>query len=134
MDQAIPMQDILNKRGRQLAENSDYANGRTLIDKRVMEQSDAQRFINKHPRTIGLVDTTNAGNDINKAVLQLPVAQLPSYVMQDKIDARNEIYEMLGVNPQFMGSQIQQQKNPTLGQDMMANNKAQNLQDDLVGW
>lgn len=133
LDQAIPMQDILNKRGRQLAENSDYANGRTLIDKRVMEQSDAQKFINKHPRTIGLIDTTNTGNDINKAVLQLPVAQLPSYVMEDKIDARNEIYEMLGVNPQFMGSGIQQTKNPTLGQDMMANNKAQALQDDLVG-
>jgi hypothetical protein len=133
MDQAVPMQDILNKRGRQLAENSDYANGRTLIDKRVMEQADAQKFINKHPRTIGLIDTTQTNNDINKAVLQLPVAQLPSYVMQDKVDARNEIYEMLGVNPQFMGSQIQQTKNPTLGQDLMANNKAQALQDDLVG-
>lgn len=131
LDQAIPMQDILNKRGRQLAENSDYANGRTLIDKRVMEESDAKKFINKHPRTIGLVDTSQMGNDIQKAVIQLQVAQLPSYVMQDKIDARNEIDVMMGTPVQFRGDN-QSSRNPTLGQDLLIKNQASALQDDLV--
>lgn len=133
MDQAVPMQDILNKRGRQIVENADYANGRTLIDKRVMEQSDAQKFVNKHPRTIGMVDTTNSGNDITKAVFQLQASQLPSYVMQDKMDARSEIDVMMGTPAQFGGVNTQTGKNPTLGQDLLVKNQAGALQDDLVG-
>lgn len=133
LDQAIPLQDILNKRGRQIVENADYANGRTLIDKRVMDESDAQKFVNKHPRTIGLIDTTDTGNNINNAVVQLQANQLPSYVLQDKLDARNEIDTMMGTPTQFRGDQTSGTKNPTLGQDLLIKNQAAALQDDLVG-
>lgn len=133
LDQAIPLQDILNKRGRQIMENADYANGRTLIDKNAMEQGDAQKFINKHPRTIGLIDTTRNNNDIRNAVVQLPVPSLPSYVIEDKFDARNEIDTMMGTPLQFRGEPSQPSgKNPTLGQDLLIKNQAAALQDDLV--
>lgn len=131
LDQAIPMQDVLNKRGRQIVENADYANPRTLIDKRVMEESDANKFVNKHPKTIGLVDTTSTGNDINKAVLQIPGQMLPSFVFQDKVDARSEIDVMMGTPSQFRGEQENSQS-PTLGQDLLIKNQASALQDDLV--
>lgn len=132
IDQAVPQQDILNKRGRQIVENADYANGRTLVDKRVMEESDAKKFVNKSPKTIGLVDTTSSGNDINKAVLQLPATQLPSYVLEDKYDARNEIDTIMGTPQQFRGEQPAS-KSPTLGQDLLVRNQAAALQDDIVG-
>lgn len=132
LDQAIPLQDILNKRGRQIVENADYANGRTLIDKRVMEQSDADKFVNKHPKTIGMIDTTNTNNDIRMAVMQLPGQPLPTFVLQDKLDARSEIDAMMGTPTQFRGEQPQS-KNPTLGQDLLIKNQASALQDDLVG-
>lgn len=138
LDQAIPMQNILNKRGRQIVENADYANPRTLIDKRVMDESDAKKFVNKHPKTIGLVDTTETGNDIMKAVMQIPGQMLPSFVFEDKIDARSEIDVMMGTPSQFRGEQSQT-ANPTLGQDLLVKNQASALQDDLVdvvnkGW
>lgn len=132
LDQAIPMQNILNKRGRQIVENADYANPRTLIDKRVMEESDAKKFVNKHPKTIGLVNTTETGNDITKAVMQIPGQMLPAFVFEDKIDARTEIDVMMGTPSQFRGEQSQT-ANPTLGQDLLVKNQAAALQDDLVG-
>lgn len=132
LDQAIPMQDILNKRGRQIVENADYANPRILVDKRVMEESDAKKFVSKHPKTIGLVDTTQTGNDIQKAIQVIPGAQLPSFVLQDKLDARAEIDTMLGTPVQFRGDNPQTGKNPTLGQDLLVKNQAGALQDDLV--
>lgn len=131
LDQALPMQDIVNKRGRQIVENADYANGRTLVDKRVMEESDAKKFVNKGPKTIGMVDTTNTGNDISKAVLQLPGVPLPSYVLEDKFDARNEIDTLMGTPQQFRGEQPAS-KSPTLGQDLLVKNQAAALQDDIV--
>lgn len=132
-DQAMPMQDILNKRGRQIVENADYSNPRMLVDKRVMEESDAKKFVNKHPKTIGLVDTTSSGNDIQKAIMQIPGAQLPSFVLQDKLDARNEIDTILGTPQQFRGDQSSAAKSPTLGQDLLVKNQAAALQDDIVG-
>lgn len=139
LDQAVPLQDVLNKRGRQIVENADYANPRTLVDKRVMDESDAKKFVNKNPKTIGLVDTSETGDNINNAILTIPGTMLPSYVMQDKFDARNEIDEMMGTPYQFRGANTQTGKNPTLGQDLLAKNQANALQDDLVavanqGW
>ena len=132
LDQAIPLQDILNKRGKQIVENADYANPRTLIDKRVMEESDAKKFVNKSAKTIGMVDTTDTGNDISKAILTIPSTMLPSYVLEDKLDARAEIDEMMGTPTQFRGTNTQGTKNPTLGQDLLVKNQASALQDDLV--
>ncbi len=132
LDQAIPMQDVLNKRGRQIVENADYANPRTLIDKAAMDESDAKKFVNKNPKTIALIDTTNSGGNVNNAIATIPSAMLPSYVMEDKFDARAEIDEMLGTPTQFRGANAQGTKNPTLGQDLLVKNQASSLQDDLV--
>lgn len=131
-DQAVPMQDILNKRGRQIVENADYANPRMLIDKRVMEESDAKKFVNKSPKTIGMIDTTSTGNDVSKSTLIIPGTQLPSFVLQDKFDARNEIDTLMGTPQQFRGEQPAS-KSPTLGQDLLVKNQAAALQDDIVG-
>lgn len=132
-DQAKPQQDILNKRGRQITDNADYSNPRVLIDKRVMDQSDADKFINKHPKTIGLVDTTDTGNDIQKVVKEIPATMLPSYVVNTLFDARNEIDTMMGTPSQFRGGQTADAQSPTLGQDMLVKQQAGALQDDLVG-
>lgn len=138
LDQAIPMQDILNKRGRQIVENADYANPRLLVDKGIMEQADADKFVNKNPKTIGMVDTSKNNRPISESVFMVTGQQLPSFVFQDKIDARSEIDVMMGTPTQFRGEQPQS-KNPTLGQDLLIKNQASALQDDLVevvnrGW
>ena len=132
VDQALPLQDILNKRGRQIVENADYANPRVMMDKRVMSETDAKKFVNKHPKTIAMVDTTQTGNDIQKASLVIPGQALPDFVLSDKFDARNEIDVMMGTPNVFRGEQPTGRRNPTLGQDLLIKNQAGALQDDLV--
>jgi len=132
LDQAIPMQDILNKRGRQIVENADYANPRILANGSLWDEGDAKKFVNKSPKTIGLLNNMSPEGNINNAVTVIPPTSLPSYVVEDKFDARNEIDAMMGTPTQFRG-QNGDTKSPTLGQDLMVKNQAAALQDDLVG-
>jgi hypothetical protein len=130
-DQARPQQDILNKRGRQIVENADYANPRLLVNGGLFDEADAKKFVNKGPKTIGLLNNMDPDANINNAVMVINPTQLPSYVLEDKYDARNEIDTMMGTPTQFRGA-MAQSKNPTLGQDLMVKNQASALQDDLV--
>lgn len=131
-DQARPLQDILNKRGRQIVENADYANPRLVVNGSLWDESDATKFVNKNPKTIGILNKADAQTNINNAVMVVPPSQLPAYVMQDKNDARTEVDTMMGTPVQFRGDQPSS-KNPTLGQDLLVKNQAAALQDDLVG-
>lgn len=132
-DQGRPLQDILNKRGRQIVENADYANPRVLANGSLWDEGDAKKFVNKSPKTIGLLNNMTPDANINNAVMVIQPSQLPSFVMEDKLDARNELDTMMGTPSQFRGSQSSSAANPTLGQDILIKNQAGALQDDLVG-
>lgn len=137
-DQGRPLQDILNKRGRQIVENADYANPRILANGQLWDEGDANKFVNKNPKTIGLLNNMAPEANINNAVMVIQPSQLPPFVFQDKLDARNELDTMMGTPAQFRG-QTEGTKNPTLGQDLLIKNQAGALQDDLVevvnhGW
>lgn len=130
-DQAMPQQDLLNKRGRQIWENADYANPRVLVNGSLMEQSDADKFVNKNPKTIALLNKMEPEANINNAVTQISATMLPSYVVETLYDARNEIDKMMGVNNIFTGEQPKQ-SSQTLGQDMLLKQQATAMQDDLL--
>lgn len=126
-DMARPMQDVLNKRGRQIMENADYANGRFVASKKTFSEDDASKFVNKNPKTVALINS----EDIGKSIQQYPAAQLPSYVVDTLLDARNEIDTVMGTPTQFRG-EAPNKNAPTLGQDMLVKQQAGQLQDDLV--
>lgn len=130
-DQAKPQQDILNRRGRQIMENANYANPRLLANGKVWSQEDADKFVNTNPKTIGLVDNMEPDANINNAFLAVNAQMLPAYVIDTLYDARNEIDTMLGTPAQFRGEQPHT-KNRTLGQDVLIKQQAGSLQDDLV--
>lgn len=125
-EQARPMQEMLNKRGRQIWENADYVNGRWVASKKSFSQEDAYKVINKGAKTIALVDS----DDVTKTLMNVASAELPAYVYNTLLDARNEIDAMMGTPSVFKGSQPDQQD--TLGRDMMIKQQAGMLQDDLV--
>lgn len=131
-DQGRPLQDIINKRGRQIVENADYSNPRVLANGQLFDEGDATKFVNKSPKTIGLLNNMAVDANINNAVMVIPASQLPSFVMEDKLDARIELNTMMGTPTQFQGSNSSASKNPTLGQDLLIKNQAGALQDDLV--
>lgn len=130
-EQAKRQQDIVNKRGRQITENADYANPRVLVNGALMEESDAIKFVNKHPKTIGLLNKMTADGNINNAVQVIPATMLPSYVVETLYDARNEIDKMFGLNNVFSGEQPKN-TSQTLGQDLLLRQQASSLQDDLL--
>jgi len=127
VEQAIPQQEMLNRRGRQIWENADYVNGRWVANKNAFSQEDAQKLVNKGSKTVALVDS----DDVGKAFANVASAPLPAYVENTLYDARAEIDKLMGTPDQLTGTDPKR-KNKTLGQDMMIKQQASALQDDLV--
>lgn len=125
-EQAKPQQIMLNKRGQQIWDNADYVNGRWIANKKAMSEDDAVKIINKGAKTVALVNS----EDVTKAFANISSPDLPSYVYNTLMDARNEIDTMMGTPAIFRGEQPSSQD--TLGRDLMVKQQAGALQDDLV--
>lgn len=126
VEQARPMQEMLNRRGRQIWENADYVNGRWVADKNIFSQEDARNLINKGAKTVAMVDRKKGSIPLENVA----TAALPNYVENTLYDARNEIDQMMGTPSVFKGAQPDRQD--TLGRDLMVKQQAGALQDDLV--
>lgn len=126
VEQAKPLQIMLNKRLRQIGENADYVNGRWVYSKKAFSQEDARNLINKGARTLAGVDR----EDVSNSLVNVAPNQLGQWVENTVFDARNEIDGMMGTPSQFKGSQPDKQD--TLGRDLMVKQQAGALQDDLV--
>lgn len=126
IEQALPLQIMLNKRLRQIGENADYVNGRWVASKKAFSQEDARNLINKGAKTVAMVDR----EDVSNALINVAPNQLGAWVENTVPDARNEIDGMMGTPSQFKGSDPK--SNDTLGRDLMIKQQAGALQDDLV--
>lgn len=129
-DQAKPEQIRLNKRLRQWHKNIDYVNGRWVADKNAMEESVAKGLVNKGSKTVAMVDASQAGGDVGKAFKNISATPQPQEVYLSIQDSRSEIDQLIGVPAIFRGAQPSSKS--TLGRDMLINQQAGNLQDDLI--
>lgn len=125
-EQARPIQERLNVRGRQWNANIDLMNGRWVFNKNAFSEGDANKFVNKGSRSIALVNA----EDVRTAAVVLTPNQLPPQVYESIQDDRGEIDAMMGTPSVFKGSQPQSQD--TLGRDLLVKQQAGMLQDDLV--
>lgn len=125
-EQAKSQQEMLNRRGRQIMDNAEYVNGRYIASKDAFNEEDAQKAVNKGPRTLLMAK----GDDISKAFVNVAGQDLPSYVQTSLLDNRNEIDNIMGTPAQFRGAQPQSQDTAT--RDLMVKQQAGALQDDLV--
>lgn len=131
VEQALPLQKMLNKRLRQIGENADYVNGRWVYSKKAFSQEDARGLINKGARTLGGVDR----EDVTGALMNVAPNQLGQWVENTIFDYRNEIDGMMGTPSQFKGDNPAStggSNSNTLGRDIMLKQQAGALQDDLV--
>lgn len=126
IEQALPLQRMLNKRLRQIGENADYVNGRWVASKKAFSQEDARSLINKGARTVAMVDR----EDVTGALANVAPNQLGNWVENTIYDYRNEIDGMMGTPAQFKGSDPK--SSDTLGRDLLLKQQAGALQDDLV--
>ncbi len=110
-DQAIPLQDVLNKRGRQMVENADSANTGLAFSEDYIGQEDVAKLTGDPGEKIV------GKGDVTKGVMRLPVNQLQPLVLQDKNDARSEIDNIYGTHAPVRGEKSQA---PTLGQEVLS--------------
>lgn len=128
VEQAANMQQILNKRGRQIMENADKANGLLVISTDSGLSKDDAMNMTGDPNQKIIIKT--AGQPVNSLVYNVPPHDLPSYVMDDKLDQRNTIHNIMGTPPQMRGADEDQSN--TLGEAMMIKNQATGRQDLIV--
>lgn len=129
IEQAIPLQDILNKRGRQIVENADTANSLLVLKSGSIPDEDAQN-ITRDPNQVLMLDTP-AERPIQEAFGEIPPHLLPSYVLQDKQDVKNAIHNILGTPSQFRGDDSKREVG-TLGEAKMVQSQAGGRQDEIV--
>lgn len=131
VEQAGPLQEILNKRGQQILENADTANGVMAFDAKAIN-SDAAANLTGDPNQKILLEANKHGMRLRDAIMQLPPHLLPNYVIEDKADLRQTIHNILGTPSQFTGTNAQDDRTDTLGEAMMVKNQATGRQDAIV--
>lgn len=127
-EQAIPLQDILNKRGRQIVENADTANAILVLKSNAITSDEAEN-ITRDPNQVLLLQTEE-GQPITSSFGSIEPHLLPNYVLNDKEDIKNEIHEIMGTPAQFRGSTDSQQA--TLGETQIVTSQASGRQDEIV--
>jgi len=103
-DQAHPLQDVLEKRGRQIVENADQASSGLVLNSNMISPEDAAKLVGDPSEKI-MVD-----GDVREAATRLPYNMLPAYVINDKNDARSEIDNIYGANAALRGEDQQGDK------------------------
>lgn len=111
MDQAQTLQEVHDKRGRQIVENADQGNGGWVFNTMMVDAEDAANWVNNPG------DKILAKGNVREAAARFPAPELPDYVLQDKIDARNEIDNIYGTHGAIKGEVT---NSKTLGQDVMS--------------
>lgn len=129
MEQASLLQDILNKRGRQIMENADTANGIQIFDSAVLTKDDAE-MLTGDPNQKIIVNASTQGMKVGDTVMNVLPHQLPAFVINDKIDLRNTIHSIIGTPSQFRGDDSADAKTAT--ENIMIKNQAAGRQDILV--
>lgn len=110
-EQAASQQDILEKRGRQIVENADQAYATKVFNIMMMDAEAAEKYTGD-PRQNILVK-----GDVRAAFTRIPPEQLARHVVEDKLDARQEIDNIFGTHAPLRGERTQ---SPTLGQEVMS--------------
>lgn len=128
-EQAIPLQDALNKRGRQIMENADTANS-ILVLKSGSISSDEAENITRDPNQILLLQT-QGDQPVNSAFGEITPHLLPNYVINDKNEIKNAIHEIMGTPAQFRGSDDRGGAG-TLGEAQMMRSQASGRQDAII--
>lgn len=128
VEQASNMQQILNKRGRQIMENADKSNGLLVISTDSGLTKDDGMNITGDPNQKIFIKT--AGSSVQDLIYNLQAKDLPSYVIDDKLDQRQTIHNIMGTPPQMRGDS--DDKNNTLGESLMIKNQATGRQDLIV--
>lgn len=127
-EQAIPLQDALNKCGRQIIENADTANSILVLRSGAMPTEEAEN-ITRDPGQVVVLNTPD-GMPLSSAYGEIPPHLLPAYVMNNKTDLKNSIHSIMGTPSQFRGDNDSTAN--TLGENQIMLNQSSGRQDAII--
>ena len=93
LEQAIPLQDIVDKRLKQIDKNADDANNGWVFSNQFTAEQ-AKTALDAMRRGGAIIA---ASESISDTVTRFPAPALASYIYNDLIDKRSEIYNIMGV-------------------------------------
>jgi len=114
VEQAMPMQNMLNKRGRQLSELADKANGVLIVSSETGLTKDDLQNLTMDPNQRLIIKTSN--KSAQELVYQLPPPQIAPFLYQDKMDIRAQVGNIMGAPVDFTGQDDKTNSEYTLGQ------------------
>ena len=126
VEQASPMQNMLNKRGRQLSELADRANGILIVSQDSGLTKDDLQNLTMDPNQRLIIKT--AGQNVDNLIKQLDPPQIAPYLYQDKVDLRTQVANIMGTPADFTGMDDQGPES-TLGQSIIKKNQASGRMD-----
>jgi hypothetical protein len=131
VEQATPIQLVLFKRGRQLMEIADKANGILVIDTRSgIDKAQSQDLTGDPNQHIVITGQPGINND--NLIYRLDPPEIPDFLMADKQDLRTTVHAIMGTPSEFSGSNDGDPDRETLGEAMMKKNQASGRQDLYV--
>jgi hypothetical protein len=95
--QAIPLQENIDERKRDITENAKIMNGVILVDSSVMGKADAQKLRYEAQGIIW-------GKGVLQGVKRETGPALPAFMVEDMIDSRREIDEIMAASSAFKGN------------------------------
>lgn len=123
VEQATSLQRILDRRGFQIMENAEMAGSGLIFNTQMIKKEDIGRLTGSPDERIGVK------GDVTKAVMRVAPPPLPQYVIEDKMDARNEIDNVFATHDVTRG---QGSDNKTLGQDQIQQGQDYTRMDDIA--
>ena len=93
IEQVIPLQDIVNKRLRQIDKNADDTNNGWVFNNQ-FTQDQAKSALNAMRNGGAIIAATES---LGESVMRFPAPALANFVYQDLLDKREQIYNIMGV-------------------------------------
>lgn len=96
IEQVLPIQDIINKRNRQIDRNADNTNNGIAISGEVFDKEQAKQVVDARRRGQAIFIPKPANGDIRSSILDLPGNPLPEFIFADLQDKRGELRNVFG--------------------------------------
>lgn len=128
LEQAVPVQDVLNKEGRQIIDNLSTANGFRIVLAGAMTD-DALENLTGDPNQSVIVKGKQ-GQKIDDIYKQIEPHLVSAELIEDKNNNRDVIHSILGTPSQFRGDDEDQTK--TASEAQLIKNQASGRQDKVV--
>lgn len=122
IEQAAPLQNILDRRGFQIMENADQSSSGMVFNTQMITKEDIAKLVGSPDEKVGVK------GDVRSAMARISPPLLPNYVVEDMNNLRYAIDNIFGTHDISRG---EKSNNKTLGQDNLQREQDYTRMDEI---